>query len=84
MHFQHIPVSSPRTCHNFTRKFHNFIQLFPKRPLDEMTRFGLTEQDLFTCEVTDKYRAFMKFQIDRARYYYKLGNLKVSQLNPKL
>lgn len=40
-------------------------------PLDEIARFGLTEEDLFKCEVTPKYVEFMKFQIQRARDYYK-------------
>ena len=49
-------------------------------PLDELARFGLTEEDLFKCRVTEKYKNFMKFQIQRARDYYdiaKKGSLSV-------
>jgi phytoene synthase len=42
-------------------------------PLDELAAYGLTEEDLFKCQVTDKYREFMKFQIQRARDYYAIA-----------
>jgi 15-cis-phytoene synthase len=51
-------------------------------PLDELERFGLTEQDLFACEVTPKYKEFMKFQIARARDYYARARLGVPMLAP--
>lgn len=51
-------------------------------PLDEIASFGLTEEDLFRCEVTDKYRAFMKFQIQRARDYYNLAKNGIHMLAP--
>ena len=51
-------------------------------PQDEIRAFGLTEQDLFRCEVTPKYREFMKFQIQRARDYYKKAEAGVPMLAP--
>lgn len=52
-------------------------------PLDEIKAFGLTEQDLFRCEVTPKYKEFMKFQIQRARDYYKKAEEGVLMLAPE-
>ena len=49
-------------------------------PQDELESFGLTEEDLFRCEVTEKYRTFMKFQIARARDYYALAKKGVPML----
>ena len=40
---------------------------------DELKAFGISEEDLFRCRVTDKYKLFMKFQIQRARDYYNLA-----------
>ena len=37
-------------------------------PQEEIAAFGLTEEDLFQCRVTEKYKDLMKFQIQRARY----------------
>lgn len=51
-------------------------------PLDELERFGLTEEDLFKCQVTPKYVEFMKFQIDRARFYYQLAMKGIPMLAP--
>lgn len=51
-------------------------------PLDEISQFGLTEEDLFRCEVTPKYVEFMKFQIQRARDYYKKAEEGISMLAP--
>lgn len=39
-------------------------------PLDELARFGLTEADLAEGRVDDRFRALMRFQVDRARRYY--------------
>ena len=41
--------------------------------IDELKAFGISEEDLFRCRVTDKYKLFMKFQIQRARDYYNLA-----------
>ena len=51
-------------------------------PQDELERFGLSEDDLFACEVTPKYVEFMKFQIARARDYYKQAKKGIPMLAP--
>ena len=52
-------------------------------PQDEIRAFGITEEDLFACRVNDKYKAFMKFQIQRARDYYKIAAEGIPRLAPK-
>lgn len=39
-------------------------------PQDELSLFGISEDDLASGMVTDKWRAFMHFQIDRTRALY--------------
>jgi len=39
-------------------------------PLDELAAYGLTESDLAAGRVDDRWRAFMRFQIDRNRRLY--------------
>lgn len=39
-------------------------------PLDEMAEYGLSEADIARGEVTDRWRDFMKFQIERTRQLY--------------
>jgi phytoene synthase len=39
-------------------------------PTEELQRFGLTETDLEAGRVDDRWRAFMRFQIDRNRRLY--------------
>jgi phytoene synthase len=39
-------------------------------PQDELAAFGLSEADIAAGQVTDKWRAFMRFQIDRNRRLY--------------
>eukprot|EP00747_Dinoflagellata_sp_TGD_P153571 gnl/TRDRNA2_/TRDRNA2_177409_c0_seq3.p1 gnl/TRDRNA2_/TRDRNA2_177409_c0~~gnl/TRDRNA2_/TRDRNA2_177409_c0_seq3.p1 ORF type:complete len:496 (+),score=68.50 gnl/TRDRNA2_/TRDRNA2_177409_c0_seq3:94-1488(+) len=51
-------------------------------PLDEIKEFGLTEEDLSAGVVTEKYKDFIKFQIARARAYYKEAEKGISMLNP--
>ena len=47
-----------------------------------MAAFGLTEDDLFRCEVTPKYKELMKFQIQRARDYYGKAKRGIPMLAP--
>lgn len=42
-------------------------------PLDEMERFGYSEQDLMAGVVNDQFRQLMAFQVDRARRYFASG-----------
>jgi phytoene synthase len=52
-------------------------------PQEDMKRFGVTEQQVFDKKVDDKYRALMKFQIDRARMYYERARRGVFMLAPE-
>jgi 15-cis-phytoene synthase len=50
-------------------------------PKDEMARFGCSERSLVDHRRDDSFRELMKFQICRARGYYKAGNLGIPMLN---
>ncbi|MBZ4415463.1 phytoene/squalene synthase family protein [Myxococcus sp. RHSTA-1-4] len=39
-------------------------------PSEELAAFGLSEEDLQRGKVDERWRAFMRFQVDRARAYY--------------
>lgn len=51
-------------------------------PQDEIKAFGITEDDLFSCRVNDKYKEFIKFQIQRARDYYRIAAEGIPMLAP--
>eukprot|EP00746_Dinoflagellata_sp_MGD_P125705 gnl/MRDRNA2_/MRDRNA2_60543_c0_seq1.p1 gnl/MRDRNA2_/MRDRNA2_60543_c0~~gnl/MRDRNA2_/MRDRNA2_60543_c0_seq1.p1 ORF type:complete len:541 (+),score=75.33 gnl/MRDRNA2_/MRDRNA2_60543_c0_seq1:165-1625(+) len=51
-------------------------------PQDELQDFGITEEDLITGKVTEKYEKFMKFQIARARQWYEEAAYGISMLAP--
>jgi len=53
-------------------------------PLDELAKFGITEADIFSGKVDDKWREFMKFQIKRAREYFAIARKGVFALDPKV
>jgi 15-cis-phytoene synthase len=40
-------------------------------PLAELEAFGLSEDDIACGRVTDRWRSFMRFQIDRTRHLYQ-------------
>jgi len=40
-------------------------------PQDDMAKFGITEAQIHSQQITPAYRAFMKYQIARARNYYQ-------------
>ena len=50
---------------------------------EEIRAFGLSDADIFGCKVTDKYKAFMQFQISRARDYYRIAEEGVHMLDPR-
>lgn len=52
-------------------------------PLDDLARFGLTEDDVFAGKVDDRWREFMKFQIARARKYFQEAEDSVTSLSPE-
>ncbi|MDC0832686.1 phytoene synthase [Geitlerinema sp. CS-897] len=51
-------------------------------PLDELALFDYTEADLFDGVVDDRWRALMKFQIQRARKYYATAERGIAALSP--
>ena len=50
-------------------------------PRDELAQFGLGEDDIFAGQVTDKWRAFMKDQIKRARVFFDEAEKGVVELD---
>ncbi|KAL6643890.1 hypothetical protein ACP70R_018656 [Stipagrostis hirtigluma subsp. patula] len=50
-------------------------------PMDELARAGLTEEDIFRGKVTDKWRRFMKGQIQRARLFFDEAEKGVAHLD---
>lgn len=50
-------------------------------PQDELAQFGLTDEDIMAGKVTDKWRAFMKDQIKRARVFFKEAENSVRELD---
>jgi 15-cis-phytoene synthase len=50
-------------------------------PLEDLARFNYTEQDLFDGIVDDRWRSVMRFQIDRARQFYRRAEKGISYLS---
>ncbi|HEX9971546.1 MAG TPA: squalene/phytoene synthase family protein, partial [bacterium] len=50
-------------------------------PLQELQQFGLTEDDVFKENFNDKFRRFIKFQVDRAHEYYNEADKGIPMLN---
>ncbi|GJN35569.1 hypothetical protein PR202_gb24358 [Eleusine coracana subsp. coracana] len=50
-------------------------------PMDELAQAGLTEDDIFRGKVTDKWRRFMKGQIQRARLFFDEAEKGVAHLD---
>ncbi len=51
-------------------------------PRDEMRAFGVGETDLKAGQVTDRWREFMRFQIDRTRQLYAESEAGIAMLDP--
>ena len=51
-------------------------------PLDELTAFGLDEEDIAAARMDDRWRDFMRFQIDRARRLYAEAMPAIGMLHP--
>jgi phytoene synthase len=51
-------------------------------PLDDMDHFGISEQDLTTGQVTSRWRAFMRFQIQRVRQLFADSFPGIALLDP--
>ena len=52
-------------------------------PQDELSRFGCTEDELFRGVVNDNFRELMRFQVERAREYFKKGRQLLPLLSPR-
>ncbi len=49
-------------------------------PLDELAAFNYSEEDLLNRRINKQWREFMKFQIDRARRYYREAEVGIQAL----
>ena len=52
-------------------------------PLDDLAKFGYTEQELLKGVLDDRWRNFMKYQIKRARVYFEEAEAGVDCLAPE-
>ena len=50
-------------------------------PQDELAEAGLSDDDIFAGKVTDKWRNFMKTQIQRAKFFFDVAENGVKELN---
>lgn len=50
-------------------------------PANELSMFGLTEDDLFNRNVDDRFKDLMRFQIKRARHYYEKADKGICMLS---
>ena len=48
-------------------------------PLEDLQRFGYTEEELLRFEVNDKFRALMKFECARAREYFRKAKASLAE-----
>jgi phytoene synthase len=51
-------------------------------PAEELATHDLSEDDLHAARVDERWRAFMRFQIERARHYFTLGSEGLPLLAP--
>lgn len=51
-------------------------------PLEELTLFNYTEDDLFNGVIDQRWRELMRFQIQRARKFYAVAERGISSLSP--
>lgn len=49
-------------------------------PLEDLRRFNYTEEDLFNCVLDNRYKNLMKFEIARARRYFRQAQKGVHYL----
>ncbi|KAI3823189.1 hypothetical protein L1987_04621 [Smallanthus sonchifolius] len=50
-------------------------------PQDELSQFGLCDEDIYSRRITDNWREFMKGQITRARFYFNQAEEGASKLD---
>ena len=51
-------------------------------PREDLERFHVTEEQIFSQEIDENYRQLMKFEIERARMYYERARRGVYMLAP--
>ena len=51
-------------------------------PREDLERFHVTEEQIFSQEIDENYRQLMKFEIERARMYYESARRGVYMLAP--
>ena len=49
-------------------------------PQEDLRRFGVSEKQIFAGEMNEKFAGLMKFQIERARNYYREGEKGIALL----
>ena len=52
-------------------------------PQEDIARFGCSEEDLFRGVVNDNFRDLMRFQVDRARDFFRKGRQLLPLLSPR-
>jgi phytoene synthase len=52
-------------------------------PKEDMRRFDYTEEDLCQCVTDDRFRALMRFEIDRAHQLYERSVPAIASLKPE-
>lgn len=52
-------------------------------PLDEMEKFSYSEEDLLTRKYNSNFIELMKFQVERAKYYFELSSSSLPQEDKK-
>ncbi len=52
-------------------------------PQEELARFGCSEDDIFQGRVNDNFRDLMRFQVERAREYFRKGKRLLPLLSPR-
>lgn len=50
-------------------------------PADELKSYGISENDLMNRKLDDRFKEFIRFQIQRARDYYKSADKGIEMLN---
>ena len=50
-------------------------------PQEELKSFGITEEDMFSNKLDEKFIRLMEFQIQRAREYYRKADIGISLLS---
>ncbi|MBS1703029.1 MAG: phytoene/squalene synthase family protein [Armatimonadetes bacterium] len=53
-------------------------------PQEDLDRFGVTVEDLRSGEVTERFRALMQFEIDRARELYRTSDFGIYKLPKRM